>query len=108
LVSNSRIKFLNERQKVKYNALNEAIRRFSIEKLPNKNIITSTTTAGEYATKLFLNKKIEEFYLISLDGRNKVISADCMHKGTVNECIIYPRQVIKTALDLNAVNVYYA
>lgn len=49
--------FINERQKIKYNALNEAVRQFSIEKLPNKNVITSTTVAGEYVTKLFLNKK---------------------------------------------------
>jgi DNA repair protein RadC len=97
--------FINEKQKVKYNSLNEAVRRISIEKLPNRYKICSTDNAGDYAIKLLLNKKIEEFHIISLDVRNNVIRTKCLHKGTINECVVYPREVIKETLEANAANV---
>lgn len=93
---------LTNNQKIKYDSFFEAVRRVSIEELPQRYEVSSTTTAGSYATKLLLNKPVEEFHLILLNNRNKVICTEILNKGTINECIVYKREVIKKILDVNA------
>ena len=44
----------------------------------------------------------EQLRALYLDSKNKLIHEEKLHEGTVNETAIYPREVMKRALDRNA------
>ena len=50
-------------------------------------------------------KKREHLYLLSLDSRNALISADLISIGTVNETLVHPREIYRQAILKNAVSV---
>jgi len=44
----------------------------------------------------------EVFYSLYLDNQHRVIKAECCFQGTIDGASIYPREVVKRALQLNA------
>jgi DNA repair protein RadC len=44
----------------------------------------------------------EEFYCIFLDNQHRVIKAECCFQGTIDGASVYPREVVKRALQINA------
>jgi len=51
------------------------------------------------------HKPEEEFHVLCLNSRLKIIKDEIMQKGTVNSVMVYPREVVKTALDCGAMSV---
>ena len=47
-------------------------------------------------------EKVEEFRVLYLDRKNRIISDELLATGTVDHVPVYPREVIKRALMLNA------
>jgi DNA repair protein RadC len=48
------------------------------------------------------NKDEEQFRLLFLDKRNQLISDEVQQAGNVDHTPVYPREVIKRALELSA------
>ena len=46
--------------------------------------------------------EIEAFHVLYLDRKNRIISDECMGLGTVDHVPVYPREIAKRALLLNA------
>ena len=46
--------------------------------------------------------EVERFHVLYLDRRNRVISDEQLSIGTVDHVPVYPREIIKRALVLNA------
>lgn len=46
--------------------------------------------------------KHEEFHVIYLDSKNHILGDECLFKGTVNVSTVYPREVVKAALEKGA------
>ncbi len=44
----------------------------------------------------------EEFRVLFLNNRNMIIADECCGEGTVNQAPVYPREVVKRALELQA------
>lgn len=60
--------------------------------------------------KAFLRCKIghlsyEVFWVLFLDSQNRLIAAEEMFRGTITQTAVYPREVLKRAMALNAVSV---
>ena len=47
-------------------------------------------------------KKDEEFCVIYLDAQNQIIEFETIQKGIVNQAVVYPRQVLESALKKKA------
>ena len=63
--------------------------------------------------KSFLCGKIgalghEEFWCLFIDARHRLISAQDMFRGTLTQTSVYPREVVKLALAMNASAVIFA
>lgn len=71
-------------------------------------VLNSSKIAGEFAVSLLTGKTYEEFLIICLDSQNKVIQVETVHKGTVNEAVVYPRLVLETALKYKSNSVIFA
>jgi DNA repair protein RadC len=45
---------------------------------------------------------VEQFRVLFLDTRNRIIADEAQARGTVNHTPVYPREVVKRALEVNA------
>lgn len=66
-----------------------------------------STISGPDDTKKFLRLKLahlehEVFAVIFLDNRHQTIKYEEMFRGTIDGASVYPREVVKRALQLNA------
>ena len=59
----------------------------------------------DFCRELVADKKVEEFHILYLDGDSRLISAEVHNRGTFNQVDIYPREVARKALSLNAISV---
>jgi DNA repair protein RadC len=51
---------------------------------------------------MLANQPTERFHLLFLDKKNVLIASEAQQKGTVDHTPVYPREVVKRALELNA------
>ncbi|MBC7431529.1 MAG: DNA repair protein RadC [Rubritepida sp.] len=56
----------------------------------------------EYLTAALSREKVEQFRVLFLDSRNRLIADEAQARGTVNHTPVYPREVVKRALELHA------
>jgi DNA repair protein RadC len=56
----------------------------------------------DYLTAVLSREPIEQFRVLFLDTRNRLIADEAQARGTVNHTPVYPREVVKRALDLHA------
>lgn len=73
--------------------------RTSIE---DKPIIQSWTMLMDYCRLSMGKEKIEQFRVLFLNNRHTLIADEVMQEGTVNHTPVYPREIIKRALELHA------
>ena len=83
-------------------------RRYLKTKWGDKPVLSSSSKAGEYAISLFAGRTYEAFFLICMDAQNRVIHADLVHEGTINEAPVYPRMIVEAALRHKANSVVLA
>ncbi|MEP2642325.1 DNA repair protein RadC [Roseobacter sp.] len=55
-----------------------------------------------YCRTTMAHRDTEQFRILFLDNRNTVIADEEQARGTVNHVPVYPREVVKRALELNA------
>jgi len=56
----------------------------------------------EYLQSVLAREKVEQFRILFLDNRNRLLADEPQARGTVNHTPVYPREVIKRALELHA------
>lgn len=101
---------LSELQKIKGIGPNKAMQILAISELgkrynQSKNPITKITCAKD-VYDFFKNKlegeKQENFYVVLLNTRNKIIHYKLITKGVLDSAIIHPREVFKPAIKNSA------
>ena len=69
----------------------------------NRNpVLTSWQAVMDYCA-LAVCGEVERFHVLYLDRKNRIISDELLSTGTVDHVPVYPREVIKRALMLNAI-----
>ncbi len=56
----------------------------------------------EYLTAVLAREKIEQVRVLFLDQRNRLIADEALTHGTVNHAPVYPREMMRRALELHA------
>ena len=56
----------------------------------------------DYLNAVLAREKIEQFRVLYLDTRNRLLGDEAQARGTVNHTPVYPREVVKRALELHA------
>ena len=68
----------------------------------NRNpVLTSWQAVIDYCG-LSVRGEVERFHILYLDRKNRLISDERLGVGTVDHVPVYPREVVRRALDLNA------
>ncbi len=65
-------------------------------------VISSWSALIDYCTVEMGFADTEQFRILFLDKKNKLIADEAQQKGTVDHTPVYPREVVKRALELNA------
>ncbi len=55
-----------------------------------------------YLNAALAREQVEQFRVLFLDTRNRLLADEAQSRGTVNHTPVYPREVVKRALELNA------
>jgi DNA repair protein RadC len=71
-------------------------------------VIGSPDSAVEYFSKYIGGKKNEAFLTMYLDHRNHVLDVVLNQEGTVDHTAVYPREVLKKALELDATGILFS
>ena len=56
----------------------------------------------DYCSAQVAHNKVEEFHILFLDRKNVLIKHERQQRGTIDHTPVYPREVVKRALDLGA------
>lgn len=86
----------------------ELYRRAMAEQLSEQSSFTSAATASNYLTSQLAFKKREVFAMLLLNSQHQLIAYREMFAGTINSAAVYPRELVKQAMDDNAAAVILA
>lgn len=89
-------------------AVLELARRSIYEELQSNASLSSPQAVKHYLQLLIGNKAHESFAVLFLDTKNRLITSEELFRGTLNHASVYPREVIKTALQHNAAAIILA
>jgi DNA repair protein RadC len=76
--------------------------RMAQQDIVQRDVIGSWKKLLDYCRMRMAEEKTEQFRLLFLDNRNAVIADEQQQRGTVNHTPVYPREVVKRALELGA------
>lgn len=67
-----------------------------------KPVLNNWQALLDYCSAQIAYKKKEQFSVLFLDRRNRLIADEKMHEGTIDHTPVYPREIIKRALELGS------
>src|SRR6185503_1340913 len=76
--------------------------RLARAKVIGKPALSSWEALLDYCASAMARLESEEFRVLFLDRKNVLIADEVLQKGTVDHTPVYPREVVKRALVLNA------
>jgi DNA repair protein RadC len=76
--------------------------RMAQQEVLKRDVISSWKKLLDYLRMAMAEQKTEQFRLLFLDNKNALIADEEQQRGTVNHTPVYPREVVKRALELGA------
>src|SRR5438105_9945741 len=83
-------------------AVRDAALRLSESRLRQADVLGSWDKLIDFCKANIAHGTVEEFHLLFLDRKNVLIKHERQQRGTIDHTPVYPREVVKRALDLNA------
>ena len=87
---------------VELKIIEAAAHRMARSRLLRQHVLSSWDALLDYCHTTMAHRETEQFRVIYLDRKNVVIGDEEQGKGTVDHVPVYPREVAKRALELNA------
>lgn len=79
-----------------------AAQRLIKSEITEQPIIQSWSALLDYCKLKMGKNTVEEFHVLFLNHRHALIADEVMQRGTVNHTPVYPREIVKRALELSA------
>ncbi|WMT85669.1 DNA repair protein RadC [Pelagibacterium sp. 26DY04] len=79
-----------------------AAQRIGKDAIHNRPVLGSWTEVIDYCKSSMSYETVEQFRILFLDKKNKLIADEVQQTGTVDHTPVYPREVIKRTLELSA------
>ena len=89
-------------------AAHELVERWLEEELGSAVSLSVPALVTEYLQVLFAGQQFESFVTIFLNAQNRLIASEEMFRGTLSQTAVYPREIVKRALELNAAGTIFA
>ncbi len=95
-------KGLSENAIASIKVMQEIAVRLSREEIMDKPVLSSWQALITYCRTIMAHNKTEQIRILFLDRKNVLIADELQGEGTVDHTPVYPREVVKRALDLHA------
>jgi len=102
------VKGINEKIALDLQILKAAATKFSQESVLSRPILSSWTALLDYCRSAMQFETKEQFRVLFLDRKNRLIVDEVLGKGTVDRAPVYPREILKRALELDSTAVILA
>ncbi|MDB6177096.1 DNA repair protein RadC [Paracoccus sp. Z330] len=79
-----------------------AAQRLARAKVINRPVLSGWQALLDYCHTTMAHRETEQFRVLFLDRKNVLIADDEQGQGTVDHVPVYPREIIRRALELNA------
>ena len=79
-----------------------AAQRLAKTKVMGRPALSSWAALLDYCTAAMARSEKEEFRVLFLDRKNHLIANEVQNRGTVDHTPVYPREIVKRALELGA------
>lgn len=89
-------------------AAREVARRSTLEQLAERDALASPEAVRRFLTLWLRDRPAEAFVGLFVDSQHRVIAARELFRGTLSQTAVYPREVARQALRLNAAAVILA
>jgi len=97
-----KVEGVNEAAVVAIKVAKAAAERLLKEEIADKPLIKSWTQLLDYCRIHIGNNQNEEFHVLFLDQKLQLLADERQQKGTVDHTPVYPREVVKRALEIGA------
>jgi DNA repair protein RadC len=99
---------IGDRSAILFKLIKEISSLYLKQKAMEKKQVSCTTELLDFCRTKMGGKKDEEFCVIYLDAQNQIIEFETVQKGIVNQAVVYPRQVLESALKKKATAIILA
>ncbi|HZZ12741.1 MAG TPA: DNA repair protein RadC [Paraburkholderia sp.] len=89
-------------------AIMEMARRSLVEKMRKRQLVNSPKAVEDYLRLLIGGRPHEIFVSLFLDARHRLIRCEESAHGTLTRMAVYPREIVRRALNLNAASLIVA
>lgn len=89
-------------------AMREIVERSLMQGLSKKSVLNSSKVCSRYLKLVMANYEHEVFACLLLDTQHQLLHFEKLFEGTLNSACVYPREVIKSVLRVNAAAVIFA
>ncbi len=93
---------IGTRSAILFTLLKEIASLYLKQRAAEKKQVSCTTELLDFCRTKLGGKKDEEFCVIYLDAQNQIIEFETVQRGIVNQAVVYPRQVLESALKKKA------
>ncbi|MCT4334110.1 DNA repair protein RadC [Paracoccus sp. YLB-12] len=87
---------------VELKIIEAAAQRLSRARIMNRPVLSGWDALLDYCHTTMAHREIEQFRVLYLDRKNVLIADEEQGRGTVDHVPVYPREIIRRALELNA------
>ncbi len=98
----TQVKGMGEAAVAAIKAIQAAAIRLTRLKVLHQPVLSNWEAVVDYCQAQLAHEKREQFYVLLLDRKNVLIAAEQLGEGTVDHTPVYPREVVKRALDRHA------
>lgn len=98
----------HEALRVKFAVARELVWRWLNEELGAKQVLSTPENVKSFLQLHFAKQEHESFVVLFLDAQMRLIGFEDMFRGTLTQTSVYPREVVKAALQRNAASVMLA
>ena len=104
----TRVKGIGPAKRAQFEAAMELARRSIVERLSTGAALTSPGAVRDYLRLAIGTREHEVFVCLWLDAQHCILSCEEMFRGTLTQTSVYPREIVKAGLKMNAAAVIFA
>ncbi len=98
----TKVKGISETTAIMLKVVQASSHKMLQDQVINKNVISSWQALLDYCTAVMGIASKEQFRVLFLNKKNHLIADEVQQEGTIDHTPVYPREVIKRALELHA------
>lgn len=85
-----------------FQAMLELYKRYLEEVIAKGDVMANPKQTKLYLSSILRDRRREVFLILHLDNQHRLIENEILFEGTINAASVYPRDIVKSALDKHA------